>query len=384
MAKTDENNHVFDDVLKRYLQPKPKNEERILFLLNEEKRLRLNLSPFALSVIDSDMLIYGIENRNAAANLIFFNMWNYYFENENEDEYVFFCNMVKKYYNDFLSVTNEHNAIEKYLKRKCESMRAYIESLKSEPCGFNKLIVISKANEDILLNSNECFEAEFYGEYKLPVFFRCVLESYARKTYMQREMIMLKEKTDIIEDAVKYEKVLEIKIGKSTDSKEYTFVAKPYKIIRNPITSYSYLACFSREKGGDEQSKAASFRISRITELKSRKEKAFLSKEKKSEIEKAIKGRGIEYLLAEPTEVITELTQKGMNMYNNILTSRPAYSAKEKDGNMYRLVFECTEKQICDYFFKFGKEVRIVSPEIIRNRFLEEYKSAVEVYEKGC
>ncbi len=146
-----------------------------------------------------------------------------------------------------------------------------------------------------------------------------------------------------------------------------------------------YLTCFSYEKGDDESNeKIASFRLSRVNKVSEKRRKANLknSKTTKREIEQAIKERGVAYLLSEPSKYIIELTQNGMNMCNTIMTYRPAFTSKEKDGNNYRLSFECTKKQIRDYFFKFGKDAEILYPTELRNEFITAYMDAIEVYKK--
>ena len=68
-------------------------------------------------------------------------------------------------------------------------------------------------------------------------------------------------------------------------------------------------------------------------------------------------------------------------MYNSIFHLRPIFDSSKRnlDGNL-EITITATEKQIRDYFFRFGKDAHIVSPEISRFAFLEEYNKATESY----
>jgi predicted DNA-binding transcriptional regulator YafY len=58
---------------------------------------------------------------------------------------------------------------------------------------------------------------------------------------------------------------------------------------------------------------------------------------------------------------------------------RPSNYVK-MDANTY--IFTCTEMQAMSYFFKFGKDVKILAPEYLRERFANQYKAAWEHYQQ--
>ena len=46
----------------------------------------------------------------------------------------------------------------------------------------------------------------------------------------------------------------------------------------------------------------------------------------------------------------------------------------------YELEFDCSYRQISNYFFSFGKDAEIVSPLRIREDFIKKYSEALEIY----
>ena len=52
----------------------------------------------------------------------------------------------------------------------------------------------------------------------------------------------------------------------------------------------------------------------------------------------------------------------------------------KKEGNKY--YFDCSYAQLEFYFFKFGKDVQIISPLNLRNRFSKKYHQALDNYRK--
>ena len=67
-------------------------------------------------------------------------------------------------------------------------------------------------------------------------------------------------------------------------------------------------------------------------------------------------------------------------IYSRLDHMRPAFIKEKTNGNEY--VFNCTERQAENYFFKFGEDAEIISPESLRLWFKDMYKSASMIYEK--
>ena len=376
---------ILENIIKKQRKPQKYDGDykNGYFDLNSASRLRVSLSPFAESVINYDMLSYGMESFTDAANVIFVNMWKYYAADDTESDetdggnietdYVFFCRTLKLWVNELLKYTNDSKFAEAYLCEKSKEMCSYINALIAERSGSGSLIYIRKELRNLIDANSKCTEAKYYGNYRLSVFLSCVLESYARKTHSQREKIMLYDKLKTVEKAIRIRQMLRI----TTDGK--TFSVKPCKIVNDPITAYTYLACLSRPSDSKKDFEIASFRMSRAESIELRIGTG-INKEEGRSIDEAIKVNGIAFLRSKAKQITIRLTKNGMKMYNNILTSRPAFSdsTEEKDG--YLLTFECTEMQIKNYFFKFGKEAEIISPKELRDDFIRGYENAVKHY----
>ena len=71
-------------------------------------------------------------------------------------------------------------------------------------------------------------------------------------------------------------------------------------------------------------------------------------------------------------------TQKGKQSYQSRLYSRPEKIESLSTDDIY--VFDCTQQQIFNYFFSFGADAEVISPESLRNRFLNTYENALKSY----
>ena len=103
-----------------------------------------------------------------------------------------------------------------------------------------------------------------------------------------------------------------------------------------------------------------------------------ISKSEK-EIREAIKQRGVQYLSAYSNtgKVVVQLTPEGEKMYRQILHLRPLYIKKE--GSIYE--FDCTIRQVDNYFFKFGHNAKVLEPQYLADLFMRRYQSAARQYE---
>ena len=88
---------------------------------------------------------------------------------------------------------------------------------------------------------------------------------------------------------------------------------------------------------------------------------------------------GYEYLPGSAEQVKVELTPKGFERLYDWANFRPKFTADEDKGF---ITFEATFMQTFRYFFKFGKEARITSPQ----KYIDDFKTALrklsDIYEK--
>ena len=91
--------------------------------------------------------------------------------------------------------------------------------------------------------------------------------------------------------------------------------------------------------------------------------------------------------LREMTRTEVRLTERGYrNLYLKIISyQRPIPISEPKrvkigENTFYDLTFECSYYQIKNYFFSFGAEVQIKSPELVKGWFINDYVKALDAY----
>ena len=130
----------------------------------------------------------------------------------------------------------------------------------------------------------------------------------------------------------------------------------------------------------------AVFRIARIVKLKAYAHSyrsGKLTKAEQADIETCVKKNGIEFLVDQNEIGNVSLTQAGFRMYQTILHLRPEAVEKVPDPNISGnviLTFHCTRLQLSYYFFRFGKEAKILEPAELAQEFREGYDAAAERY----
>ncbi len=201
-----------------------------------------------------------------------------------------------------------------------------------------------------------------------------LLEIYASRAYYERELIYYSECIKKIKNAIEHKKTIRI------ISKDHMRYILPYAIRTDEWSSYNYLIGteFYPDKGNT--SKAISMRIAFISDCYDAPQKEEYKPLDEEIIESKIATSGIQFL-ANPTEEIKiRMTDKGKNMYDHMIFLRPSIiqTPSSKASDIY--TFNCTIEQARVYFFKFGSEVEIISPESLRKEFIAEYFNAYKKY----
>lgn len=104
-----------------------------------------------------------------------------------------------------------------------------------------------------------------------------------------------------------------------------------------------------------------------------------LTQNKQDAIEEAIRSKGAQFLSDDKGQerIVAQFTPRGEKMYKSMLHLRPQYR-KKRDDRIYE--FECPVYQAQKYFFKFGRDVTILEPSSLAERFKEEYIKAAQNY----
>ncbi len=216
------------------------------------------------------------------------------------------------------------------------------------------------------------------GEY-----IKALIEDYARKPFFDRESIFYKQTINTInthiDNSDSNKGILPIIYQ---DGNKYYI--KPYRLSYDYEAQYHYVICMSTKDPNDAM-RPASFRLTRIKDIKppvtSYVAGSIKSKEAK-ELERRIKENGVPYIFGETMDYLVRLTPTGLDMYNSIFHQRPIYQSFEKnEDGFYYLSFHITERQITNYFFQFGKDATILSPETTKLTIRDRLKEALTSYQ---
>lgn len=153
----------------------------------------------------------------------------------------------------------------------------------------------------------------------------------------------------------------------------------PYTLEPDVLSTRLYLTGFSQNiLSPSEPKKPASFRIPYCCKIKLLKERSTITKSEILCLKQAIANRTPQFLLGEESEIIIRLTQNGLQKYRSQLYLRPPFDIDKTHDDIY--VFHCTPKQAEYYFFKFGEDAEIISPDSLRRCFRELYEKASNAY----
>ena len=216
------------------------------------------------------------------------------------------------------------------------------------------------------------------GEY-----IKAIIEDYVRRPFYDRESLFFKQTILAINNHINNSNTNKgiLPIIYQDGNKYYI---KPYRLSNDYEAQYHYIICMST-KDPNETMRPASFRLTRIKDIKppvsSYGVGTIKSKEVK-ELERRIKENGVPYIFGDTMDYLVKLTPTGLDMYNSIFHQRPIYDSIEKNKDeFYYMSFHVTERQITNYFFQFGKEAIILSPERTKIRIKDRFQEAQSAYQ---
>lgn len=205
------------------------------------------------------------------------------------------------------------------------------------------------------------------GKYSVTQYIKCLLESYARMNFLDREKLILKKTViEPIENAIRQNKAIRIKFSNQL------IELSPYKIVPSKEGTFQYLV-------GAVDGKWAAYRLSRIKFLKTKGKAVFPATE---QIDEALAEFGPTFF-GEPTiDIKIRFTRKGLLRYEYSVIHRPIHTRIESDakGNGDIYVFHCSEKQALYFFFSYADDVEILEPLSLRQRFIDMYRHGYEQY----
>jgi hypothetical protein len=249
------------------------------------------------------------------------------------------------------------------------------------PKGEGRKFRLNKANMTYLTDADsECGEDHYYNN-KIGRYLKAVFEEYTKLPYYRRERIFFLEEISAAKAAIQAGKCLKITStvpGLSGNPVKYEML--PYRIMTDRQSMYNYLVgCVSRP-GGKEltEQDLTTFRISRIKEIKIMRSKSGkLNVAQKHKLEDLLLKNGPAFLRGDIKSIKVKLTEAGKKNYHQQLHLRPAYDEILED-NIY--VFRCSERQITNYFIKFGKDALVIDPLPLKKQFLDFFSDSHYAY----
>ena len=341
--------------------------------INNEQKIRIALSQRAYNVMQDDMSVFGI---NTTATFI-----NNVMENYRDDSMASLSNYLEQIRNDLYKEIDDANVDKAskdtlidhiFLIRKENTIQKLRELMKEK--SYSKLYHINNNNIEYL--KCDCNDEKFYKE-RPGLYIKCILEEYSRLPFIEREKIYRKKIFDKVSSACENNIAMKVTVYYRDERKVLNVY--PYKIIPDSMNTQLYLACYTFEQGQTSKDKKdASFSMARIPDPILLKQKAFLSKEEQRKIEEDIERLSVNYLLGEESEIHVKLTAKGRKTYHNYIISRPTKDEALSSEDEY--VFHCSENHAFNYFYSFGDNAEIISPDSLRNRMIESHKKALDMY----
>ena len=227
-----------------------------------------------------------------------------------------------------------------------------LEDSSGEVIQFN----LNKSNEEIFMDTIIRNKIETEAEYWRNIFF-----TYINNLRYKRKEILFEKNFKNIEKALKDGNKIKIKYH------NYIRLINPYFIKVSDSESRSYLFCYC-EKNKDYRN----YRVSEIDEIWFTNEK-FEIKDKKY-IDEVYKN--FDPFLSYKNRVKVRFTEKGLDLYEKVLTNRPKLLSK-KDNIC---TFECDNKLAMIYFAQFFSLIEILEPQELREKLQNELENTLKIY----
>lgn len=248
---------------------------------------------------------------------------------------------------------------------------ALVQKSQSYEKGFGRKFRLSNENVELLEDSKE---SRYYDE-GIGKYLKALLEEYAKKQYSERELIYFKDIKQTIDQAILAGSRL--KIALSNGDKR---TISPYGVVIEKAGSFHYLVGYVYlDRGARSGLAPVTFRLSRIISIRQiTSASGHISKEKREEIEQLIHEKGAQFLTGESEQIVVRLSSEGIKKLNSIVRGRPILVSNEKD--VY--TFAGSIEQAFIYFYRFGADAVIISPQKLHDRVIKTLSETINAYQK--
>jgi hypothetical protein len=338
------------------------------------QKQHLNLSCYAYEIVQNDIHAFGQSSLSSFLNQVF----RQFYETADATVNVVLERRRQELKGQFSFLTDP-----KMQERACERILAEEEEeilsrIKQYSKGYGFKFYLNVACADILEESQTLIDTYYHQR---PMrYFKAVIEEYATHSSLEREQIFFHETIELLQSAIGEGNLVSVETG----GQKYD--VKPWKILSDGSDLYHYLVGLSALSGDSPDTAIpASFRISRITDLKKRPKSyrsGRLTTHEQETLRSAVNTRGVAFLVGQEEEITLRLTPTGIRRFQNKLFLRPYPIERQSLPNGDEVfTFKCTPYQIESYFFTFGAEAELLSPAHLRERFRQLYQTASELYQ---
>lgn len=327
-------------------------------------KIKVNLSYYVYNVLIQDMIKFNFFkpnkdlNRNSFLNTIIINFYDYKLKKREE--------IKEKLINE--AILTDISSKNKKIMIEAASIIMddyYNEDLTSQNHEYYFIIYPTKTTQSFF---DEIYLNEIENKTTFSSFIRKILNEYAYKPQSVREEIAKKEVFDLTIKAIKQNNVITV------FSEKEKFQIFPYEITKNKEETHNYL--FGLNLDSKNKSPIA-IKLSNINQLILLKESYILKLNEKIHLDN-LKETGVEYISKEILKVTIELTHGGERMIKFKTSGKPL--VEQVYDNLY-LVF-ATEASFLNYFKSFGKELKILDNDELKEKLALFHKEAYENFKK--
>lgn len=327
-------------------------------------KIKVNLSSYVYNLLLKDMELFGYYkpngdvNKNMFLNIVIHNFYLYKLGKREEIQKI----LEKDAITYDVSAKNR----EKILKETTRLMdNYYYEDINNRYHDLYFMIYPTNYSQNFF---DQLFEDEIKNHTAASAFIRQALNEYAHLPQYVRETIANLATNNRLVDACHSGNIIEFVVS------GVKYKIAPFVLESNEDETFKYLL------GLDLASKnhtPISIRLSKINRLVTTNEKYRFTKDENNQLTKIL-FNGIEYASKEMINVEIELTKSGVKMLKSRYYGRP--KCKQTGNNKY-IVFSSFNNFV-NYFIHFGKEIKILNNNEIKENMLSFYMKAYEAFVK--
>ena len=341
---------------------------------NTENKLRIPLSAYAAQIIDNDCLAFS-QKKTTLINAVILN----YYQNADCSISLRLRDFRAELKDCFPEKKANEDIIERLVEGRAKKLSAFYSQKK--PADMNWQITLNKKVKEFLTQDTYTCEERYYGQ-RPGRYVRSIIEEYAQLPYYRREEIVYKELLDTINAGIKGHYILNLKNVKGSH-----ISIRPYSIETDPLSMYHYLVGYSvphtdlaDESEPKYPAQVLSIRISRLVSAEIQfLQSGKISDQEARQIQRGLQQKSVQFVSGRSSTIKVRLTDAGIKKYEAQLHLRPNTIGRDPaDDHIY--LFECTEAQILYYFFSFGKDVMVLEPQSLAEKFTADYKEALQQY----